>query len=153
MGYTHYWYRSKTLSPGKFALAVADCEKVCNGLEIPLGDCFGEGAPKFSPRSISFNGRAIDSEGDGSYEPFRIDQVFADEHRATNAHGQLFAFTKTNFRPYDLCVQACLIVFDFHFSEDLVVSSDGDDKAWNEARSACQHFLGYGPHFKLEGDS
>ena len=52
---------------------------------------------------------------------------------------------KTSYRPYDLCVQGCLIVLSHHIGEARFrVDSDGTSEQWNEARDACQHVLGYG---------
>jgi hypothetical protein len=51
--------------------------------------------------------------------------------------------------PYDLCVQAVLIVLDHHFETAFLVSSDGDSDAWDRARELCQRVLGYGKSFSL----
>lgn len=58
MGYSHYVYRPVELDAQKFAAFVADAEKVCNALGIPLGDAGGEGLPIFGPDMVVFNGAA-----------------------------------------------------------------------------------------------
>jgi hypothetical protein len=202
MGYTHYWDREVELDAKQFALAVADCRKICERLNIPLGDWNGKGEPEFSQECVSFNGhvdsgsfarqgglvwpakraesvaiagddvrvggwcagptvsaRCVDENGDGSYETFVVGRVEGHPFfptlandlplRAAAPSSLCFAFCKTNYRPYDLCVQCCLIVFAEHLGSAFNVSSDGDDAAWNEARDACQVVLGYGLDFEL----
>ena len=90
--------------------------------------------------------RVLGPDGDGSYETFRIERTFRPDYPEQRSEGGWwFAFCKTNYRPYDLCVQGCLIILNHHLgSERLRVSSDGESQQWNEARDACQHVLGYG---------
>ena len=195
MGYTHYWYREVELDSERFALAVADCRKICERLNIPLGDWNGNGEPEFSADCVSFNGhvdsgsfarqggllwptdkaesvaiagddveaggwcggptvtaRCVDDNGDGSYESFAVERVDSKPYIPSDSGGLSFACCKTNYRPYDLCVQCCLIVFAEHFGRAFNVSSDGDDEAWNEARDACQVVLSYGLDFQLTKD-
>ena len=197
MGYTHYWYRPARLDAKKFKQAAQDCKRVCEALNIPLGNGSGKGEPEFSNQAVWFNGavnskalmsvqavpgllwpahqadglaevgnpepeqgawwggpevnaRCLDENGDGSYETFNVDRVFEKMYPQQTARPEGWvAFCKTNFRPYDLDVQCCLIVFKEHFGEPFVVHSDGNDEQWNEARSVCQHVLGYGLLFEL----
>ena len=58
MGFTHYWYRPKTLKKDIFLQAVEDCKKICQALPIPLGNWAGKGKPKFASTEICFNGHA-----------------------------------------------------------------------------------------------
>ena len=53
--------------------------------------------------------------------------------------------------PYDLCVQAALIVLKHHLAAAITVSSDGGEPDWERARAACQKWLGYGEEFRLRG--
>jgi hypothetical protein len=96
------------------------------------------------------NTRAVDSSGDGSYETFDIGQVEENpEYR--KGEKMVFACCKTAFRPYDLNVQCCLIVFAHYFGPaEFIVSSDGDQDLWSDACAACQDILGYGLDFDLE---
>lgn len=87
--------------------------------------------------------RTLPDDGDGSFESF----VFT---RAAAA--ACFDSCKTNYRPYDLAVQCCLIVVDMHLSSWVAVQSDGDAAAWQEASDICQHVLGYGLNFSLAAD-
>ena len=95
--------------------------------------------------------RAVDEKGDGSYETFSINRNHEPQSwEEADNRNLYFGCCKTNYRPYDLCVQFCLIVFKEHFGEQFHVSSDGEDEDWNEARDGCQVFLGYGLLFALD---
>ena len=93
--------------------------------------------------------RCVDDDGDGSYETFAVEQNYEPCPGQEPHLGLWFSFCKTNFRPYDLCVQGCLIVFKERFGAVFQVTSDGTDEQWNEARDACQVVLGYGLDFQL----
>lgn len=56
MGYTHYWARPGMLPRAKFAAAVADCQRLCHAMAIPLGNGQGEAGPIFTADEICFNG-------------------------------------------------------------------------------------------------
>ena len=94
--------------------------------------------------------RALPPNGDGTYESFIVDQAecgaFADR---AGARGLVFGFCKTNYRPYDLCVQACLIVLSRRVSR-FYVTSDGCSGDWDDARRLCVAKLGYGEGFELQ---
>lgn len=197
MGYSHYWYRPKTLDGKTFEAAMNDCKRVCGALAVPLAGWDGNGEPQFTTEAVRFNGainsrgfaqvveglvwpthkadgvahigapypevsswfagpkaesRCLGEDGDGSYETFAIERVhdtsgYVNDDANTKGY---FACCKTNFRPYDLNVQCCLIVFAEHFGAEFTVSSDGDEEQWNEARSVCQHVLGYGLMFVMD---
>ncbi len=117
-----------------------DCKKITKHLGIPLGGRDGTGKPIFRADLIEFNGRAPDE-----YETFAVDRVVQSE-----AEPMVFEFCKTEHRPYDLCVQATLIVLKHHLGKAINVSSDGSDTDWGVARKKCQTHLGYGGDFKLE---
>ena len=141
MGYTHYWDRPRVLPRPQFADAVEDCRRLCDALQIPLGDAEGKGSPAFTAAEICFNGR-IDS---GAWEPFRVQRIRPRYARDQAIGGWWHSFCKTNRLPYDLCVQGCLIVLSLRLGNARFrISSDGDSHDWNAARQACQRILGYG---------
>ena len=193
MGYTHYWERPETLPRPQFAKTVKDCRRLCDVLNIPLGDENGENQPTFTAKEICFNGhrdsgrlssmqsteglvwpqknahgvavvgeadavtggwyagpaasaRMLGPSGDGSYEPFHVQRVHHSRRpQEQTTPGWSFCFCKTNYRPYDLCVQGCLIILSHRMGNEFFrVSSDGNSGDWNDARDACQHILGYG---------
>jgi len=61
MGYTHYWYREKTIDKATFKKIVDDFKKVLPvilDLGIKLADGHGEGKPIINDNEIIFNGDA-----------------------------------------------------------------------------------------------
>lgn len=74
--------------------------------------------------------RVLGPNGDGSYETFSVPRVFQRRDPPETAQeGWLLNFCKTNYRPYDLCVQGCLIVLSHHLGNGhFRVSSDGDSR-------------------------
>ena len=141
MGHTNYWTRKPELPTKAFAAAVADCKKIMKHLGIPLGGRNGTGRPIYRADLIEFNGKAPND-----YETFAVDQI------TTSRDGEpmVFDFCKTDHRPYDICVQAALIVLKRHLGAAIIVSSDGGDADWEAAREKCQAHLGYGGEFRLE---
>jgi hypothetical protein len=142
MGYTHYWERPGVLPRPQFLAAAEDCRRLCEALQIPLGDAQGKGRPLFGAAGICFNGRI----GGGSWEPFHVHRVRRRGHAHERVIGGWFSdFCKTSRLPYDLCVQGCLIVLSRHLGNTYFrVASDGGSRDWNDARDACQRVLGYG---------
>ena len=94
--------------------------------------------------------RCVSSQGDGSYETFQIKRSLNKNDFINSNEALQFGFCKTNYRPYDLCVQCCLIVFKHYFGEQFQVRSDGDMRQWHEAGNDCQAVLGYGLDFFLD---
>lgn len=91
--------------------------------------------------------------GDCSYETFNFPrEMEADSYWQSNErHKDLFFnCTKTAFRPYDLAVTAFLIIAKHHLGERIIVSSDGEDENWMEAKQVCQAFLDYGMEYRLD---
>lgn len=143
MGYTHSWYRPRELEREKFADAVEDCRKVCEASMIPLRGVEGAAEPVFRDFIVAFN---------GGCEPLIVQCVCdarSPERPSRAKPGAWFGFCKTEHLPYDLCVQAALIVFQHHLGAGFLVSSDGDSAAWGRARELCQRVLGYGESFSL----
>ena len=141
MGWTHSWQRPTELPEEEFARAAKDCRKIMATLDVPLGGFTGEGEPTFSAERIIFNG-----VGKTGCEPFEIARVEFDR----KGRELVLSFCKTEQAPYDICVQIALIVLKHHLGDRIVVSSDGKDKNWEEARKICQEGLGYGMDFELE---
>lgn len=103
------------------------------------------------------NKRCVNEDGNGSYETFSIaanDKNGFPSYFETSSRlkGLVFGCCKTNYRPYDINVQCCLIALKEHFGDDVFISSDGGEELWTEAVSICQHVLGYGILFELDTD-
>jgi len=89
--------------------------------------------------------------GDCSYETFSLEQHVTREELPDYRKDDPYIFncTKTNYRPYDLAVQVCLIIASHHLGQQIRVTSDGESVHWDDARQFCQNFLGYGADFAL----
>lgn len=100
-----------------------------------------------------FGGRQLVARscgGDCSHESFVLPRVCPVDERVRLEDGLVFGCCKTAFKPYDLAVQACLVVAAHHLGRALVVSSDGSSADWEDARLLCEEVLGYGRDFCLD---
>lgn len=60
MGYTHYWYREKTIDPETYSKIVGDFQKLLplfKTLDIKLAGGMGDGEPEITDETIWFNGK------------------------------------------------------------------------------------------------
>lgn len=130
MGYTHYW-TPKKVSEDKFKDFARTCKELYKNLpkttdtaggyhlddQLEIRGWDGTGKPTFTLKEISFNGN---SERNLDHETFRI---------AFNEFE--WSFCKTERKPYDLLVCACLIA-----ARDIMgweVRSDGNIFGWKPA--------------------
>ncbi|MFI5302430.1 MAG: tetratricopeptide repeat protein [Polyangiales bacterium] len=131
-GYDHYWQWARTPEATRVQAAIADMRIVAASRRDLV--VFVE-----RPGSISINGI-----GDGAHEDFEFPGAFRtgkpDDQRAG------FNATKTQWKPYDAVVTACLLVARAHFRpDDLVISSDGEDADWDAGREVYSKALGRAP--------
>jgi len=117
MGYTHYWRINGAMNAEVFAIFSRECEVLAKVSGIPIANGAGEigTIPEFSKELVSFNGIGKDS-----HETFYF-----------NITGEGFNFCKTQEKPYDELVTACLILLKYYFSF-VEVSSDGDKEDWQK---------------------
>ena len=88
-------------------------------------------------------------DGSCAHETFMITQ-HEDQVPWRQGEDWLFSFCKTAYKPYDLLVTACLIIYKQYYGEQVHISSDGKSRDWDDARRICQHVLGYGADFTLK---
>lgn len=148
MGYTHYFYRPAEMDALRFASAAEDCRKICEALPIAIAGPDGDEEPVFDGDEVCING-STNAKAGGAYEPLRIERVHTGRP-SRREDGLVLGSCKTNWLPYNLAVQCCLIVFKHHFGNDFKVSSDGKDEEWNEASNDVNAVLGYGLEFELD---
>jgi len=98
------------------------------------------------------NSRSVNEDEDGSYETFAILQTTKPHEWCRIEAKLIFDFCKTAFRPYDLNVQCCLLVFKHHFPKDFFIDSDGKQDQWQEVIDFCLIHLGYLDDFNLDAD-
>ncbi len=138
MGYTHYWYVKDIRAVERALPQVArDLRDLLPQLP-PLAGTDGTGAPTIEDREIAFNGVRPDD-----YETFLL---VPDPKEYTQTERGLFAFCKTERRPYDLAVQAALVLLKWHseaVAPDAVdLASDGNLVDWVRACQVVES-LGY----------
>jgi len=115
MGYTRYYELFQKIEKSEFEKFSKKCKDVCDEVTKKFGhgiagwDGFGE--PVFTSDEIRFNGVE-----ECSHETFSI---------GVNSIG--FKFTKTNRKPYDRHVLACLLLAKIQFGDKIEISSDGDN--------------------------
>jgi len=86
--------------------------------------------------------------GSCSYETFDLERVIKTEsHYEGN---KVFYCTKTNYYPYDMAVNICLIIAKHYLKDQILVKSDGTLEQWQDAIQICDHFLGYGSDFSFD---
>lgn len=106
MGYTRYWRSNKeVLDDKKFKHFSHICKLVTENMDIPLDDVI------IDDNVVRFNG--VD---DDAHETF----VFCKKINSFN-------FCKTQRKPYDELVCACLEFAKNIFKDDITVSSDGEN--------------------------
>lgn len=115
MGYTRYYEITGKIDPEKFETYSNDCKIICDEITNRFGDKLagwdGTELPEFTKDEVRFNG-----VGENSHETFTL---------CKDSTG--FNFTKTQRKPYDRHVLACLILAKEYFGDNIRVSSDGDN--------------------------
>jgi hypothetical protein len=152
MGYTHYWYKIRNLNTIKFENLLDDFSKLLDQSDevnnIAEGDFHGE---FYQDTQIQYNGI-----GDNQHETFFLERDTPKlEFEQWYEHGKngkthLFNFCKTARKPYDLLVCANLIIAKKKLGKEIIISSDGSNEEWQEAKDLCQKHLGYGALFDIE---
>jgi hypothetical protein len=153
MGYTHYFTIKKEVEQEVWNEFLKDVKKLYKAMpehshssgdyysEMPLAlsGCFKYEKPQFTKEHIYFNGsnglKRIkirkqhweDSKlekpewNDLGHETFVLNRKGCEE------------FCKTARKPYDLMVQAVLIIAKYYFQDNISIGSDGDMDDWREA--------------------
>lgn len=143
MGLTHHWHRPTELPIEAFRAAASDCRLLLEQHDADVGGFDGTGEAILDEDRIVFNGRAPKA-----CEPFEIAAIEFDRRGRDVFYGHC----KTEGLPYDLYVQACLIVVKHHLKDRFQVSSDAPTRDWREARELVQSTLGCGRDFSLDLD-
>ena len=175
MGYTHYWDSPVgERDQEKWDEFIKDCKELYNNMPehslssggyhaedpLKLNGCGHYKVATFNKNCVWFNG----SDGGGrvkgthgwqdenehglDHETFSIMRVAADRRGDPDAK-TVFGFCKTARKPYDLMVQAVLILYKHHFP-DVQVSSDGQVDDWDEAFKFVAGVLPNGKEIGLE---
>jgi hypothetical protein len=126
MGYTHYWSFGRFISKKAYQAALKDCRKIIKASSVRLGNWDGEKKPVLN------NGISINGYGDEAHESFILPRI--------PGNGD---FCKTERKPYDVVVVACLCVLQQHLDESVYVTSDGDPHEWEAGRALAEKVLNH----------
>jgi len=141
-----------------------------------LSGCYEHDKPQFTKSQVVFNGSNglkrikrigpndkgqksiewLDAKSDNDnlnnlgHETFVLCRKTWIQPDYRNDKQTLFSFCKTARKPYDLMVQACLILYKFYFKDDVSIFSDGDDEDWSEAFKFIATALPHGKEIGIE---
>ncbi len=130
-GYTQYFTWKKPPNDDDLKACIAEMSKIIAAAKNLVAGPGGDGQPKIDALHVQFNGIA-----DNANETFDFP---GDDG---------FNFCKTEFKPYDAVVTACLLVARDHFpSATLVIGSDGqwNDGDWNDGAQLYHAVTGREP--------
>jgi hypothetical protein len=121
MGYTHYWYQSKTGQRPLKPTTLKDIKSIISRYRSIL--CYEYTQPNKAPvvnsSMIRFNGK-----GDDGHETF-VFEPYAKNPSWSAGDKKVFSFCKTARKPYDLPVCCILIAIKADLDKEIEVSSDG----------------------------
>ena len=147
MGYTHYCYKVEELDQDKWNNFITDFKTVLPFFAKYLSiDKTDNQCLEVTDQKLWFNGI-----GEESHETFAFRRV--EEHESGIGYGKedtntpYFMFCKTAQKLYDVAACCALIIAKKHFGDDVVISSDGGNSEWAEAKELCQEELEYGEKF------
>jgi len=127
MGYTHYWRFGPYIAEADYMTALMECRRLISESPVPLGNWEGKAGPLLRD-GFTFNGK-----GDDAYETFSMK---AEPDRDN-------WFCKTERRPYDVVVAACLCVLEDRLGPRAIhVTSDGDPHEWEDGKALASRILG-----------
>ena len=155
MGYTHYWYRPKEISIEKMAAIAEDFSKIVltlDGMGVRLADGHGVGVPQIDTEMVYFNG--LQNCGHPANSEITIPWPSQTAQGVTDGKGERAGnwFCKTAYRPYDLALNAFLVIAKHHLEENILVSSDGEIQHWAEGIELCRTYLGYDELYQFSED-
>ena len=93
--------------------------------------------PIFTNDTVRFNGK-----GNEGHETFYIHKHFSSHYPQFDDSGKAYAFCKTAYKPYDVAVCACLIIFKYWFPNNIDVASDGNIEDWKNGLDVVRDILG-----------
>ena len=156
MGYTHYYYQTKSIPQKKWEQIAIDAMKVVefcedSGIELRY-ECDINKAPEISDTMIRFNGHG--NQGHETFVLFKKKpKQEAWQRNSPPNDNKYFYFCKTAHKPYDVAVGLVLLIVNKHAKEVLEIISDGDwECEWDVIRQSYNKIFGEDPvcPFKTE---
>jgi hypothetical protein len=132
-GYTHYFTWKIDPADPRLSQCVAAMNKIIAS-RTNLIDNKPNSTQFIGSDLVHFNGTGTDAYEDFIFPGNTVSQNFDFPHPTGPEIG--FNFCKTEYRPYDQVVTACLITArDFFPSSELVIGSDGSWEDWQAGRT------------------
>lgn len=88
--------------------------------------------------------------GDCSGEAFLIDRKFMARAWDRVENGGYFSRCETHFKPYDLVVTAALIRLKEHLGDEIKITTDGEERGFEDAKRLCRELFGWPDRFEIE---
>lgn len=134
-----------------FDKIAADTRKILSSNKATLAGGSGDRNtfPTVSKKLISFNG-IEDASHETCWFPKKIE---LNPWQSAHSKDLVFSCCKTAHKPYDKVVVAFHIIVKHYLGDQVEISSDGDDSAWDEGRFLAQSVLGYGEEYHLDDQS
>jgi len=129
MGYTHYWTFGAFIEEKGYKTALAECRKIIRSSPVPVASWDGKGKP------ILRNGFNFNGVGDDQHENFSMS---VEPERGPDA----WPFCKTERKPYDVVVVACLCILEDRLGRKAFnAESGGDLHEWEEGKALAEKVL------------
>jgi hypothetical protein len=153
MGYSHFFTQKKNFTKYEWHSLTEFVEKLSHYKPTICGPD-GTGHPLITGSDIMFNGDGGVGEAHETFHisrtrpdaPKWMENSFENPHspspylNAENYHG--FRFCKTNRKPYDTSVVACLIFIAKMNKDIMKITSDGNISDWHDGYHLCKAIIG-----------
>lgn len=100
-----------------------------------------------------FSGAMIETRVCGgccAQDPFVVDRKFIVRPWDQLENERYFCYCETGFKPYDLAVTASLIRLKERLGNEIIISSDGLERGFEDAKRLCRELFGWHTRFELE---
>ncbi len=129
MGYTHYMYQTRDLTEDEWRAFTKGFERLLTLDGVPplsrIDEDF-EVPPEITNELICFNG-----VGDDSHETCVVYRTKTDGITGEPSdREEVFSFTKTARKPYDVVVTAVYAYLESSFPDAFHISTDGEERNW-----------------------
>jgi hypothetical protein len=141
MGYTHYYTTVQVKGRAKqneaaYQKAIMQCNKVIKGYNKAIKEIDPKHPDRlsgFSAYAKGYGGLNVNGTEELSHEDFIMREHFNQNESE---------FCKTNQKPYDVIVVACLIILKHYLKVAIQVASDGDRSDWIDGLDLAIKFTG-----------
>jgi len=144
MGYTHSFrfrlpkgIRASELESA-YQLAIVECGKVARAYNQECAER-GDEYARLSGYTAhckpgTYGGIKLNGKGDLAHEPFELREHFKQNLTERDNNGALIGsgFCKTDRKPYDTVVVACLAILKYRLDDAIELTTDGNASDWSE---------------------